>query len=205
MAGSLKYDTSAMRIRGIFIVGGLLFLISCAKEERRVEPKAPEEGKQVLIIEDFEDGSLNGGRWEDQPKDGVVSILGGISNLVGHGGRSSYYIDFDFRGGRDRIGGLWLDVSPYDFSKYRYFGFWVKGEPSLGYTKVIGIGFENKRGERYTTMFGKVSDEWARVEIPIDRIRIKDKKSVSEINIVIDKRYVTQEVGRIYLDDFYLR
>jgi hypothetical protein len=196
-----------MKAKTIIIIGcSFLFLTNCAKEEKGTKAPVPERKEEVLIIEDFEDGSLNGGKWEDQPKDGVVSILGELSSLVGHeGSKSSYYIDFDFREGQDRIGGLWLDVSPYDFSKYKYFGFWVKGEPNIGYTRVIGIGFENKKGERYTTMFGKVSDKWTRVEIPIDRIRIKDKKSISEINIVIDKRYATQKVGRIYLDDFYLR
>jgi len=182
------------------------FLISgCARKpasKPEVEKKEPEP--QVFL--DFEQEQFNGGVWEENMKDGVSTFKMKRSQLAAHGEKGySLALDYDFNLKKDSVGGIWLNVREIDFTKYLYFGFWVKGEVDLGFTNVIGITFEDEDGNRVTKMFAGVNSQWKKVEVPLSKLKGVDLSKLREINVVIERRFANLPAGRIYLDDFYLR
>jgi len=199
-----------MKMRVIILITGIIFL-SCAKvkpSEKTQEIQETQEtaGKKIFILQDFEQDSFKGGVWEEFMHDRHVTFVGSRSNLVKFGEKGySFALDYDFRTDNDLVGGIWLDVSEYDFSGYQYFGFWIKGEPAVGYAKIIGITFEDKKGRSVTKMSSKVSDNWQKIEIPLSSLGLQNLSELTEINVFIDKRYIDQTAGRTYFDNFYLR
>ncbi len=193
-----------MKIRIVVLITGIIFL-SCAKV-RSSEETADTAGKKIFLLQDFEQDSFKGGVWEEFMHDRHVTFVGSKSNLVKLGEEGhSFALDYDFRADNDLVGGIWLDVSEYDFSDYQYFGFWVKGEPSVGYAKIIGITFEDKNGKSATKMSSKISDNWQKIEILLSSLGLDNLSELAEINVFIDKRYIDQTAGRTYFDNFYLR
>lgn len=186
----------------------LLFLSGCGRRKEVAEEAQPQSKKEELlnIILSFDQETFPGGVWEEYMKDKYQTFKAEFSELEKMGEKGySLALDYDFREGKDSIGGIWFRVDGYDFKSAEYFGFWAKGEPKLGYSQVIGITFESKFGQRVTKYFGKLQDVWTRVEIPLREPEFEKLKEVVEINIFLDRRYATQRVGRIYLDNFYLR
>jgi len=187
----------------VLIAGVILFFCAKAGFSEEITDTA---GKKIFILQDFEQDGFKGGVWEEFMHDRHVTFVGSKSNLVKLGDKGhSFALDYDFRADNDLVGGIWLDVSGYDFSKYQYFGFWVKGEPSVGYAKIIGITFEDKNGKSVTKMSSKVSDNWQKIEIPLSSLGLDDLSALAEIDVFIDKRYIDQTAGRTYFDNFYLR
>lgn len=183
----------------------IVILFSCAKKPSQELAKEEKKQPDIVIIQDFDQDSFRDGIWEDNTKDGVITFTGGISNLEKYGDKgNSLCLDYDFRLSKDIVGGVWFDFSEYNFAGFNYFGFWVKGEPSLGFANIIGICFEDAKGARETKMFGEVQDSWQKVEIPLKEFKI-NLSELKEVNITMDKRFATPKIGRIYLDSFYLR
>jgi hypothetical protein len=181
-------------------------LWGCAKkpESKPQEQKTVQQPPYVFL--DFEHEQFNGGVWEENMEDGVTTFKIKRSHLVKHGDKGySLAMDYNFKLKKDSVGGIWIDVRGLDFTKYSYFGFWVKGEPDLGFTNIIGITFEDAAGNRVTKMFAGVSSDWKKVEIPLKRLKGVDISNLPEINIVIERRFANVPAGRIYIDDFYLR
>ncbi|MCD6081243.1 MAG: hypothetical protein J7J54_07355 [Candidatus Omnitrophica bacterium] len=192
-----------------YVLYGVCFslLWGCAqKPEPETQTKIQKKGEEPYIFLSFEQEHFNGGVWEEDMNDGVTSFRIKRSHLVKHGDRGySLSLDYNFKLKKDSVGGVWIDVSRLDFTNYLYFGFWVKGEPDLGFTNIIGITFEDTDGNRETKMFAGVGSEWKKVEIFLGKIKKVNISRLQEINIVIEKRFANVPVGRIYLDDFYLR
>ncbi len=182
-------------------------IVGCAKKPRpKSEAEKKEKEYKPYIFLDFEQEQFNGGGWEENMEDGVSTFKIKRSHLVKHGEKGySLAVDYDFTLKKDSLGGIWINVSGIDFTKYSYFGFWVKGEPDLGFTNVIGITFEDENHNRVTRMFAGVSSQWKKVEVYLKNLKGVDISKLQEINVVIEKRFANVPTGRIYLDDFYLR
>jgi hypothetical protein len=191
-------------MRIVFLIIGFFFLFSCGKAEKKMEKKEVKRKEKIIIFENFDDKKYPGSIWENFTNDKIRAFSGGFSDRkkIGEKGYSLYF-DYDYENTSDTIGGLWIDVSKLDFSKISSIGFWVKGEKELGYSRVISVSLENKEGERANFTYGKVTSKWGEVRIPISYFRFKDKSSISEMNIVIEKQYTTSKKGRIYIDNLY--
>lgn len=192
--------------KGRYILYGFcIFLLwGCAKKPEPQEQKAIQQPPHVFL--DFEQEQFKGGVWEEDMKDSVATFEVKRSDLVRHGEKGySLAVDYNFKLKKDSVGGVWIDVRGLDFTKYSYFGFWIKGEPDLGFTNVIGITFEDAGGNRVTKMFAGVRADWKKIEIPLGRLKGVDISNLVEINIIIERRFANVPAGRIYLDDFYLR
>ncbi|MDP8216271.1 MAG: carbohydrate binding domain-containing protein [Candidatus Kaelpia imicola] len=162
--------------------------------------------EQIFILQDFNADEYKGGVWEAVSNDKQASFKAELQARVRVGERGrAVALDYDFRSGADLVGGLWLDVSDHDFSGYNLLGFWIKGEPTLGFSKIVGVTIEDKFGNRVTKMNSQVSSEWGRVEISLNSLKDKRLSNIVEINVFIDKRYTSIEAGRCYIDDFYLK
>ncbi len=161
---------------------------------------------QSVILQDFDAGEYVGGAWEAVADDKQVSFKAELQDRVRVGKEGkAIALDYDFRSGSDLVGGLWLDVSKQDFNNYNLIGLWVKGEPTLGFSKIIGITIEDEFGNKTTKMSSQVSGEWVNIEISLDSLKDKKLANIVEINVFIDKRYTSVEVGRCYIDNFYLK
>lgn len=184
----------------------LFFLMqACAKKESsQVRTPTPVEEKRLIysIIENFNNRSFPGNVWEDYPQGRKQSFQIGFSSRVKKGEKGySLYIDYDFLNTDDTVGGIWIDLKGIDFKEARILSFWVKGEPMVGFSRVITVSLENEKGERGNYTFGGINADWREIKIPLEVFGIKDKTSLSELNIVIEKQYATSKRGRIYIDD----
>ncbi|MDD5613579.1 MAG: hypothetical protein PHQ54_00720 [Candidatus Omnitrophica bacterium] len=187
-----------------FLLISVASLVACSARVSSENAQQPE--RAVFIFQDFSSSDFKGGIWEEFMNDTAVSFKGTITDKVKMGDKgNSFVIDYDFRTGTDLVGGLWLGVAEYDFSKYEYLGFWVKGEPDLGYSKIIGVTIEDKFGRGVTIMSSGVSDDWNNIEISLDVLKKGNLSDLFEINIFIDKRYTSIDIGRCYIDNFYLK
>ncbi len=177
-------------------------LVSCTYQEQ-IEEASKEE--PIFMLQDLEGESFRGDIWENSP-DNKVTFSGAKNSLVAaNESGSSLAIDYNFSRGNDLVGGMWLDVAQYDLSNYKYFGFWIKGEESLGYSSIVGVTFEDNKAKAATKMIANVSTEWQKIEIPIEQLEGIDLSKVVEVNITIDKRFATKKAGRIYIDSIFLR
>ncbi len=165
-----------------------------------------ESKNQIVIFQDFNGDKYRGGAWEEAPNDKQKSFKAGLQGreCLGEEGQA-IALDYDFRSGSDIVGGLWLDVSEHDFSGHNLIGFWIKGESMLGFSKIVGITIEDNFGNRVTKVSSKVSGEWTKVEISLSSLKDKRLSNVVEINVFIDKRYTSIDVGRCYIDNFYFK
>jgi len=162
--------------------------------------------EQAFILQDFNADEYKGGAWEAVSDDKQVSFKAELQDRIRIGEEGqAIALDYDFRSGADLVGGLWLDVSEHDFSGYDLLGFWIKGESTLGFSKIVGITIEDKFGNRVTKMSSQISGEWGKVEMSLNSLKDKKFSNIVEINIFIDKRYTSIEAGRCYIDDFYLK
>ncbi|MDP8233479.1 MAG: hypothetical protein P9M06_01560 [Candidatus Saelkia tenebricola] len=192
-----------MNIRIAVLTVGIVFLF-CA--DKVYTEELTETKEKIFLLQDFEQETFEGGVWEEFMEDRHTTFVGSKSSLVKYGEEGhSFALDYDFRSDNDLVGGIWLHVSGYDFSGYQYFGFWVKGEPAVGYSKIIGITFEDKKGKIVTVMNAKTGNDWYKVEIPLKSLKLENLSELVEINVFIDKRYIDQTGGRTYFDNFYLR
>jgi hypothetical protein len=168
---------------------------------------------EVLKIADFDDGHkpnlINGdyGAWDKDGNDPTQFCVESFDRKHAYGGRGCcLQLDYDVDSpNMPAYNGFWMRLEKLDLSKWKYLCFYVKGDPEIGFTEKFKVEIKNFKGQIATFLVNGVSSEWRKVVIPLDKmVKDADFSEVYEFTIVFDEETVTQKIGRIYIDEFYL-
>ncbi|MCM8783170.1 MAG: glucan biosynthesis protein [Candidatus Omnitrophica bacterium] len=105
--------------------------------------------------------------------------------------------------------GYALKINTQDFSQdfYNPIVFYIRGDPTLGFTRRLKIEFKNSRGKVGSYIIEGISENWQK--ITIDKTRVgrdfsfrSDWQDIEEIVLVFEEWGVTAQEGRIYLAGF---
>jgi hypothetical protein len=193
-------------IRNLILTNVLLFMFYGCSGDISVSENSLKPEKEEVILQDFDGDYYNGGVWAESGNEDQKSFKTELQSRIRVGDQGqAIALDYDFKAGAELLGGVWLDLSEYDFSSSDYIGFWIKGEETLGFSKIIGVTVEDSTGKSVTKMSSRVSAEWSKIEVSLSDFSEKERASIVEINIFIDKRYTGLELGRYYIDNLYLK
>jgi hypothetical protein len=113
-------------------------------------------------------------------------------------------LDYDVDSPNPAYNGFWSKLEGVDASDYNKLVMWVKGDADKGFTKVFKIELKNDAGETGRFYVTNVTDQWSKVEIPLDRVAgLTDFSSLTEFVIVFEDRIATDKEGTIWIDDIY--
>jgi hypothetical protein len=192
--------------RDLILTNILLFMFYGCSGDISVSENSLEPEKEEVILQDFDSDYYNGGIWAESGNEDQKSFKAKLQSRIRVGDQGqAIALDYDFKTGEELLGGVWLGLSEYDFSNSGYIGFWIKGEETLGFSKIIGVTVEDNTGKSVTKMSSRVSAEWNKIEVSLGGFTEKELANIAEINIFIDKRYAGLELGRYYIDNLYLK
>jgi endo-beta-N-acetylglucosaminidase D len=162
----------------------------------------------TLLIDDFDRGekpnALGGdfGSWDKDPNDPSQKCAITFDKTNAFGGVGySLKIDYDVDSPNPAYNGMWMDLKGSDLSQYKKLTFYIKGDPSRGYTNQIKLEIKNGK-ETGNHIVKGISDQWQQVSIPLSEFKgISDLKAVKEFVVVFDDLNATKKVGTIYLDE----
>ena len=184
----------------IFIVCGLMLWMT-----------GPSLAKE-LMISDFDSGAkpsnVGGdfGSWDKDPTDFTQTCTETFDPIVKHGNSGfSMRIDYDVDSPNPAYNGFWGKLEGLDATGYNKLVLWVKGDEEKGFTKVFKVELKNNSGEVGRYYITGVTNDWTKIEIPLERMAgLTDLSSLSEFIIVFEDRIATQKEGTIYVDDIHL-
>lgn len=209
------------------MVKNLLFLTllasvcaSCSQGPTQPKEKTQQAEKitalpkeDILIIADFDSGkkpnNLGGdfGAWDRDPNDYTQTAVDSFMSSIRHGDKGySVQIYYDVDSPNPAFNGFWMKLNDLDFSKYKFLGFWIKGDPLRGFSKNFKLELKNSKGEVGRVYVTKVTSEWQEILIPLKEFKgINDFTDMSELVIVFEDTTATKKEGAIYIDDIYLK
>ncbi len=124
-----------------------------------------------------------------------------------YGGRGcslSLYYDVDSPNS-PAYNGFWMRLERINLENWNYLSFYIRGDDKTGYTNEIVIEIKSIYGRLAIFNIQGITSEWKKVILPLKEITQKEDFSEAyEFCIIFDERKVTQKVGRIYIDEFYL-
>jgi hypothetical protein len=186
---------------------GLIIFVICGLALWASSPTFAKE----LYIHDFDSGAkpnrVDGdfGAWDKDPTDFSQTCGEIFDSSVTHGdGGFSMRLDYDVDSPNPAYNGFWSKLEGVDASDYNKLVMWVKGDADKGFTKVFKIELKNDAGETGRFYVTNVTDQWSKVEIPLDRVAgLTDFSSLTEFVIVFEDRIATDKEGTIWIDDIY--
>jgi hypothetical protein len=165
-----------------------------------------------LYIHDFDTGAkpnrLGGdfGAWDKDPADFTQSCVESFDSAVKRGDHGfSLRLDYDVDSPNPAYNGFWSKLEGLDARNYNNLVIWVKGDKEKGFTRVFKVELKNDAGEIGAYYVTGITDDWTKIEIPLERFAgLKDLSSLSEFIIVFEDRTATVKEGTIWIDDIYL-
>lgn len=141
----------------------------------------------------------------------------------------SLQLDYDVDSPQPAYTGMWMRLEKINLNKYKYLVFYVRGDYDKCFTSRFKVELKNMvkllKGEDLDRCApcvekrrGKIKEsdiaiyevegidaQWRQVIIPLEpALRDADFSEAFEFTIVFDDQFVTQKVGRIYIDNIYL-
>lgn len=176
-----------------------------------------------LVIDDYNSGppnNLGGGRgpWSPQPGSCYTSLSAGQSGNPEDFGEAMGY---DVMHGFNEYCGMWNHLgpippggmnvpTPFNGSRYKSLSFYLKGNPSSGFTQKFIAELKNAdESGQYSIphpyLIQGVTDEWQHFRIPLVAFTDGlDKTRLTEFVTVFQRNYSNPQIGEIAIDQLTL-
>ncbi|GEM_PF-2295817 len=94
--------------------------------------------------------------------------------------------------------GLTFNLKELDLAQYTSFDFWIRGDSSMGYPKILSVQFKKDTQLVSEESTPSISSQWRQIKLPL---QFKVPTRVNRIIFLFDDRTVgAQKHGRFYLD-----
>jgi Complex I intermediate-associated protein 30 (CIA30) len=162
-----------------------------------------------LMVADFNSGAkpnnLGGdfGCWIKDPNDPMQGCVESFDakNRYGQKGYAVRLI-YSVASKNPAFGGLWMRLPNLDASRFNALAFRVRGDPAMGYTKVLKVELKDAVDQASDHYVRDVTDQWQDVVIPLrDFQGMANARRLKEFVIVIEDTTATAKQGVIYVDD----
>lgn len=173
-----------------------------------LSPNAFAEGETV--VSDFDSGEMTNnlgggievwlaGDGSDATQFSKMSLVpdDALANAAG----KSVRIDYDVDSENPAYNGIRTDLKDFDTTGYKTVNFYIKGDTTSGFTKVLKIELIGESGHPSPTMVNGITDQWQKISIPLtDFPMIKDGSKLQKFVVVFADINNDPKVGTIYLD-----
>ena len=113
----------------------------------------------------------------------------------------SLKIDYDVESENPAYNGVRTDLNNFDTTGYKTINFYIKGDATAGFTKVLKVELIGDSGRPSPTMVSGITDEWQKISLPLaDFPMIKDGTKLQKFVVVFADINNDPKVGTIYLD-----
>jgi hypothetical protein len=162
-----------------------------------------------LMVADFNSGAkpnnLGGdfGCWIKDPNDPMQGCIESFDakNRYGNKGYALRLI-YSVASKKPAFGGLWMRLPNLDASRFNALAFRVRGDPAMGYTKVLKVELKDAVDQASDHYVRDVTDQWQDVVIPLSDFQgMANARRLTQFVIVIEDTTATAKQGVIYLDD----
>lgn len=163
--------------------------------------------KTGIIIEDFNSGKISGyGAWEKDPDDKDESASVELVNHTKIGNEGySLKITYDVDSPEGAYNGLWLKIAEKNFSGYESLKIAIKGDPTVGFTKVIKCELKNAYGEVGVRYIREITDKWKKFELKFSEFKGLTKlKKITEFVLVFEDKLSDPMTGAIFIDNIFV-
>ncbi|MCM8793863.1 MAG: PKD domain-containing protein, partial [Candidatus Omnitrophica bacterium] len=210
----------------LFLIFCLLFILTLrAEAEILLIDDFNRCQKPTLISGDY-------GVWSKTDWDRTMYCSDSLTSnpRIVYGGKGcSLQLDYDVDSAQPAYTGMWMRLEKIDLNRYKYLVFYVRGDYDKCFTSRIKVELKNMvkllKGEALDKCAsciekreGKIREsdiaiyevegidaQWRQVIIPLEpALKDADFSEAFEFTIVFDDGFVTQKVGRIYIDNIYL-
>ncbi|MCM8765816.1 MAG: PKD domain-containing protein [Candidatus Omnitrophica bacterium] len=214
-----------MRKRLFLIWGFLFILVMSVEAEILLIDDFNRCQKPTLISGDY-------GIWSKTDWDRSMYCSDSLTSnpKIVYGGKGcSLQLDYDVDSAQPAYTGMWMRLEKINLNKYKYLVFYVRGDYDKCFTSQFKVELKNPvkllKGEDLDRCAsceekrkGKIREsdiaiyevegidaQWRQVVIPLEpALKAADFSEAFEFTIVFDDEFVTQKVGRIYIDNIYL-
>lgn len=113
----------------------------------------------------------------------------------------SLKIDYDVESENPAYNGVRTDLNNFDTTGYKTLNFYIKGDATTGFTKMLKIELIGETGRPSPTMVNEITGEWQKISLPLaDFPMIKDGSKLQKFVVVFADINNDPKVGTIYLD-----
>ncbi len=174
----------------------------------------------ILVVDDFNEGQpvncLGGdaGAWGLDSLDNNQYCKARIESGQPRAQGGRYLrLDYSVDSPKRAASGYWSQLKGLDARKYDHLEFWVRGDPSGGFSTKFKVEIKKPKkdedgkvieGESLTGSYivDNVTDQWQKVSIPLNVMNgILEWNDLSELVIVFKDRMMTSKRGAVCLDD----
>ena len=168
---------------------------------------------EILKIADFDDGHkpnlINGdyGAWDKDGDDSTQFCVESFDRSHAYGNKGCcLQLDYDINSpNHPAYNGFWMRLEKIDLRGWKYFCFYVRGDPHMPFADKFVVEIKNMKGKIARFIVEGATTEWKQVIIPLDKMNKEaDFSEAYEFTIVFDEKITTVKEGRIYIDEFYL-
>jgi len=162
-----------------------------------------------LMVADFNSGAkpnnLGGefGCWIKDPADPMQGCVESFDAQDRYGDKGyALRLIYSVASKNPAFGGLWMRLPKVDASRFDSLAFRVRGDASMGYTKVFKVELKDALDQSSRKYVNNVTDQWQDVVIPLSSFEgMANPRKLNELVVVIEDTTATAKRGVIYLDD----
>ena len=162
-----------------------------------------------LMVADFNSGAkpnnLGGefGCWIKDPADPMQGCVESFDAQDRYGDKGyALRLIYSVASKNPAFGGLWMRLPNLDASRFDAIAFRVRGDASMGYTKVFKVELKDALDQSSRKYVNNVTDQWQDVVIPLSSFEgMANSRKLKELVVVIEDATATAKQGVIYLDD----
>lgn len=161
-----------------------------------------------LLIADFNKSRTNLGEefgtWDKDSNDPTQSCKMSVAkeDALGNSEGKSLRLDYDVDSPNPAYNGFWLKISNAKALEFDTLSFYIKGDPSKGFTTKIKIEIKDKRKGKATFFIENITDKWQKISLTLDKRSFGENqpKPFEEFVVVFDYQTSYPKTGRLLID-----
>ncbi len=122
-------------------------------------------------------------------------------DALGNVSGKSVRVDYDVDSENPAYNGIRTDLNNFDTAGFTTLNFYIKGDATAGFTKMLKIELIGESGRPSPHMVNDITDQWQKVSVPLNEFpMIKEGSKLQKFVVVFADINNDPKVGTIYVD-----